>query len=313
MIQFIPHRMDTNIEQPHWWSERMDGESRNCPLPDWLAIDRYIEAQQVPAVEAEALWEEARIYWVRRLCSWMGKPFRILESDHFSLISSEDDRSMNSTLTFLEKCFDYISQQLSKIIDEPPQGKCPVIVFASTQDFYEYVAEYIKEDGDYGDMGGVYLNRGYGHFATLSSDYGNTAAFSHELTHALIAHLDIPLWLNEALAMEMEVEVTGINPYALTPESIEKHRDCWTEDGLQRFWNGSSFSAPGDEQILSYELAHHLFRTIVSDVVTSSQMLRNFVTHARSDDAGASAAEDHLQMTLSQLVSMFLGVGHWSP
>ena len=90
---------------------------------------------------------------------------------------------------------------------------------------------------------------------------------------------------------------------------------------MQEFWTGSGFRAPGDLQKYTYQLAEILLRLLVTDFGSRwfgfdnsrVRQLVDFLHAADADDFGAAAAEEHLGLTLSQIVEKSLGPGDWEP
>ena len=130
----------------------------------------------------------------------------------------------------------------------------------------------------------------------------------HELTHACLAHLPIPLWLNEGMAVLMEDVLAGHRLF-LDKEMVKRHQKYWNEETIQGFWSGESFLAFDDGQELSYNLAHILVRNISQDFTAFA----TFSNNASYEDAGELAAKEFLGVSLTQIVGSFLGEGSWQP
>lgn len=108
-------------------------------------------------------------------------------------------------------------------------------------------------------MGGVYLNRGHGHFAMPNGDLERyVSVMSHELCHAFLHHLELPLWLDEAITQGVEHSITGLLPYVLDREMIGRHQDYWDAPRIRAFWSGESFIFADEGQELSYHLARFI-------------------------------------------------------
>ena len=153
----------------------------------------------------------------------------------------------------------------------------------------------------------MYINEGYGHFVFPSQDidYAEPIAV-HELTHACLVHLPIPLWLNEGMAVLMEDVLAG-NSLFLDKEIVERHQKYWNEETIQGFWSGESFMAIDEGQELSYNLAHIVSRNISQDFTAFIK----FCNCSNYEDAGELAAQECLGLSLTQAVGSFLGEGNW--
>jgi hypothetical protein len=133
------------------------------------------------------------------------------------------------------------------------------------------------------------------------------------MTHASLAHLPLPLWLNEGLAVNTEQRLTGVNPSLITPDKLhDKLRRFWSVVTIQEFWSGRSFDRPGDSNQLSYALA----RIIVDVLAKDWQPFAEFVRRADRADGGAAAARECLGLDLGELVTALLEretPKSWSP
>ena len=134
----------------------------------------------------------------------------------------------------------------------------------------------------------------------------------HELAHNLVAHLPLPLWLNEALAMAFEADIAGGTHEPVTRELAARHREYWTAETIQEFWIGHSFSDV-EGQELAYSLSRVLLHLIYTEVRPPEGHFRRFVLTADWADAGAAAAQEHLEIPLENLIAAFLGPGDWMP
>jgi hypothetical protein len=132
----------------------------------------------------------------------------------------------------------------------------------------------------------------------------------HEITHAYLSHLRLPLWLEEGITQRAEVTLQVSRPVTLEPEEVQRTRRYWREHSLQDFWWGAGFYAPGEGQGCSYRLAEILFHLISVD---HRPQIPHFLGHAHHDDAGDSAASKFLGKDLATLAAQFLGPGAWQP
>jgi hypothetical protein len=188
-----------------------------------------------------------------------------------------------------------------------------VLRFTEQEDFYAYVSHF-HPDGEFAGVGGMFLNNGYPHivYGQAWTDHPEAPVLVHELAHNLVAHLPLPLWLNEALAMAFEAEIGGSYIPPLTREDAARHRDYWTAGTIQEFWRGDSFSDV-EGQELAYSLARVLLHLIHTEIRPAKGEFRRFVLAANWEDAGATAAAEHLGIQLEDIVAAFLGAGDWAP
>ncbi|MFT5106040.1 MAG: hypothetical protein ACI9UA_001663 [Pseudoalteromonas tetraodonis] len=299
------------VELPEWWLLA----DKEFPQPDWERLYGWVEISFDPeARDAEFMGIARR--WVAGICEQLGDGYRVRESEHFMLVSLVPEEKQTELLVFLEQCYVQICAALPCLVEEQPEGKCPVLVIADHSRFYDYLDDFVGDGSDeYAAVGGVFLNRGWGHFAVPSSDlrqYRNV--FSHELCHALLSPLRLPVWLDEAITMTVEDSVTKTNPYILDREIIEKHQEYWDEERIQGFWTGESFCYTDDGQGLSYHLAQFVLNALYQGGSTPPGLINDFILAAgASNDAGFQAAQDVLGFDIGELLDRLLGSGNWFP
>jgi hypothetical protein len=280
------------------------------PHPDWDAIASLIEADAT-AGDPNCAWSDVALRWMGFIATELGASYRIHPSENFLVVSEADPARMREILSFLEDCHQRILRSLPFVERGKFFGKCPVIIFARDDDFYEYLAGFHgdeDEGGEFGAVGGVYLNRGYGHFAMPSErlDYYR-ATMCHELCHAFLSPFDLPLWLDEAITGEVEHNVVGGNPYFLDRETVREHREYWDDERLAAFWSGDSFWFPDAGQRLSYHLARYLFNALASH--STPETMTRFIHAAAPEDAGISAAIEVFGIDLMEVLAGLLDDG----
>ncbi|HEV3409732.1 MAG TPA: hypothetical protein VG095_05535 [Chthoniobacterales bacterium] len=294
--------MDAISIPDHLWVRKDSG----FVAPDWDGIAREVQAR-IGEAERGAAWSEVARQWLQRIRGRLGSPYSLRESANFFLLAVADERKAAEVLSFLEECLRGIRSALFFAADEPLIGKIPVLVFADIDLFYVYLSDYVEEEGEYGGVGGVYLNRGYGHFAVQSLDFsGYIDVLSHELCHAILAPRELPLWLDEAITGTVEHDITGRNPYVLDREIVQRHRSYWTRERLRKFWSGESFWLPDEGQELSYHLARFVLNGLWRGGVTPAADMKEFVRRAKRDDAGFAAAQEVFDVDLEDVVGEFL-------
>jgi hypothetical protein len=152
----------------------------------------------------------------------------------------------------------------------------------------------------------------------------------HELTHDCLAHLPLPLWLNEGVAVTLQKAIAPVEwgssqgdqtvlyaesvnwrPPIMWDELADRHYAFWDEDNIQTFWAGKSFFIPGESNELSYSLAE-VFVKLLSER-GNADTFRAFLGTANWNDAGQTAALDILGADLGEIATTFLGEGNWRP
>lgn len=300
--------MSLAVPNPDDWFQYLGG----FPRPDWPAIDEWICANAIHS-ERDFAWQETTRHWLERLRGCLGGDYAVAESKNFQLLSDFEPKYLHRTLSFLETAFMQIHKVLGDVAAAEWHGKHVVLRFSQSDDYYSYVS-YFDSDGEYAGSGGMFIPDGYYHIAfpqswSLDED---RRTLVHELTHNLLAHLPLPAWLNEALAMAFEADIAGNRTETLSRELTARHRLYWNSLTIQDFWSGSAFSSV-DGQELAYGLARILLNLIYTEVRPPEEEFRRFVRLANWKDAGALAAREHLTIELHDLVACFLGPGEWQP
>jgi hypothetical protein len=276
--------------------------------PDWNEIALRI-GDDLSHDDLHSEWAKECRKWLESITTEFGKDYRIEDSPNFSIMSNESERYIHVFSGFLERTLKRILNALDGIASDEGFGKYVALIFRDIDQYYDYVGMFFPDEGEFGLSSGMYINDGYGHFVFSSQqmDYAELIAV-HELTHACLVHLPIPRWLNEGMAVLMEDVLAG-NRLFLDKEMVERHQNYWNEETIQNFWSGESFMAIDEGQELSYNLAHIRARNSSQDFTAFAK----FSNSAHYEDAGESAAQECLGLSLTQIVGSFLGEGNWKP
>jgi len=211
---------------------------------------------------------------------------------------------------FLERCRKRLLATAKGICKDEGFGKHIVIVFANLDSYYDYVSYYGPQEGTYGLSSGMYMNYGYGHFVFQQDDLDMAEPIAtHEMTHALLSHLPLPVWLDEGMAVNMESVISSSIPRRLNKSLFELHQSYWNEKTIQGFWRGESFSKADEGQELSY----HLAQILVTNLSKNFDAFVQFANKANWSDAGESAINEIYNLSLGDIVASFLGEGNWHP
>ena len=291
------------------WLQQHFNESENFPRPNWDAIYAAVD-DNYKDIDQHKLWCEIAKIWMRKLKTKLPDEYSIYESDNFLLLTSQKNEYVTKLQTFLENSLKTILRTLSKIANDDGYGKYVVLIFDDIDDYYAYMSYFYPDEGEFGLSSGIYLNDGYGHFAFPFQDlmYAEPIA-AHELTHALLSHLPIPLWLNEGLAVNIEDLITGFKSFRMDNEMARRHQAFWGEEEIQEFWKGDAFSRIDEGQELSYHLAQFSVQLLSQDY----NHFVKFVNSAHHSDAGESAANEIYGGSLGGLLTNILGDYDWSP
>ena len=292
------------------WVEQFLPIEEKLPRPNWRAIQKYVD-ENFSEEDPDYLWSEIAREWMRLLMQIFSYDYKTVESENFILISSAGDSYNQAMSKHLEYCRRRILFISKGITADDGFGKFVVIVFKDTESYYRYVSySYGTEGGTYGLSSGMYINSGYGHFVFVVDDmFVVEPTIAHEMTHALLSHLPIPMWLNEGLAVNMEEAISNSSAERLNKASYQQHENFWNKDQIQEFWSGDSFFRPDEGQKLSYQLA----QLMVGRFSENYDSFVEFVNAASFEDGGEKPMKEVFGMSLGDLVAGFLGEGHWQP
>ena len=281
----------------------------SLPHPKWDVIATWIE-DHVEAAMRDDIWTQIARDWLSRFCRSLPTGYALHESPEFLLLAA-DEPLARRLLRRSERARRIILDTLDGVASDQGYGKLVVLLFADVDSYYDYVLEFYPEEGEFAASSGIFLDEGYSHFAvcpTVSDEYERIIA--HELNHALLRHLPLPLWLNEGVTQVMEDVVMESSDFMIDHEIRGCHREFWNAETIHLFWSGDSFYFPDGVQEFSYHLAEVLFRNLMSD---HPKEVKNILNNANFADAGNAAFIDNCNESLSDRVSQFLGDGPWAP
>lgn len=283
------------------------------PLMDWDAFRKWLIATGEQEAHREA---EVQRAWLLHLRDAMGPGYLLFECECAFVLSSLEPTVTLATADFIAKARSRISRILdSGLARFEDNGKAILLIFDDEETYYNYVACYYPDEGEFAFSGGMFIKAGIGHFVTKADHLTNMEpVIAHEMTHSALSHLELPVWLDEGLAVNTERLVIGGTQYMrhTAQELREMHDSFWGEQEIQEFWAGNSFFRPDQGNMLSYELARILVEQMNKDWTAFVRFLR----HARRTDAGATAARDCLGVDLGVYVCALLGRSspeEWAP
>ena len=291
------------------WMNQHFRDIDGFPRPDWKAINDEVEKNHKEA-QQNALWLRISECWMEKLLTALPESYSLHESDNFFLVTSESPDYVSLFQGFLERTRKRILTALQGIASDEGFGKHVVLIFDDIDTYYAYLSYFYEEDGVFGLSSGVYLNRGYGHFAFPHQELSYAEAIAaHEMTHALVSHLPIPAWLNEGMAVSIENLIVSSAPLRMDNETYARHRAFWGEEEIQEFWSGEVFARPDEGQELSYQLAQFAVNSLSQDY----ESFIAFSNRAHLNDGGEAAAYEVFEGSLGNLIAQYFGEGKWAP
>ncbi|MBB5015674.1 hypothetical protein [Rehaibacterium terrae] len=280
------------------------------PRPDWSATDAALPAG-LPDGDLHRVYGALARQWVDGLRDALGGGYRVHGGGDWLLLSHECDRYVELLLQTLRRDRRRIARALDGLADDDGYGPHVLLLIEDLDDYYAYVAHfYPRHGGAYAQSAGMFVDDGYGHLIVPHRALEDVEAVTaHELTHAMLRDLRLPLWLDEGIASNMEQAITGRSLYPPEPELIGRLIEYWRREGLEPFWSGASFARPDQGSELSYALASHVVAFLGGDY----PRFREFARAADPADAGNAAAREVYGEDLGALMRRFLGDGDWTP
>ncbi len=280
------------------------------PRPDWVATDAALPAG-LPDAELHRIYGALARRWIDGLRDALGGDYRVHGGDDWLLLSHEGDRYVALLLDTLRRDRRRIARALDGLADDDGYGPHVLLLIEDLDDYYAYLAHlHPHHGGEYAQSAGMFVDDGYGHLIVPHRALEEVEAVAaHELTHAMLRDLHLPLWLDEGIASNMEQAITGQTLYPVEPELVGRLIDYWRHEGLEPFWSGASFVRPDEGSELSYALASHVVAFLGGDY----PRFRDFARAADPADAGNAAAREVYGEDLGALMRRFLGDGDWTP
>jgi hypothetical protein len=279
------------------------------PRPAWDVVWEWIEGH-VPGNDQPEAWNRCVDQWIAALHESLPRGYVLEHSDHFRLLGGVP-RLVASTLSRCEHYRRAILDILAGVAQDDDGFAMLVLHFHNRETYLDYIMDFYPEAGEFADSGGMYFEHGCSHLAVWGpAEDMLERVLPHELTHALLGHLPLPLWLNEGVTQVVADLAVGRSQFQMTPENAREHRRYWNETSIQGFWSGASFYAPDEGQGLSYGLAEVLVRNVLTDFPGK---IAAVVNSADAADAGEDALRQACGTSLSNRVGQFLGPGAWGP
>jgi hypothetical protein len=282
------------------------------PIPEW---ERVVGPATTERQALDHFWSSAAYTWLTELRTKLGEQYAITESDQFMLLAALPERQRQLALDYAEKTRNRVLRVLPDVANDDGYGKFVMLVMHDHDAYYAYITNYYTDVPDADELAfssGVFINHGYGHFVFVAEDLERIEpVIAHELTHSLLAHLPLPAWVNEGIAVNTERRLCPRSASGLTAAELQAgFAEFWNPTKIQEFWSGKSWLRPDEGNRLSYELATTFVGLAARD---DWSRFAAFVNAADVADAGDGAAQKHLGYPVAQLAEAVLGPGEWTP
>lgn len=276
--------------------------SARFPLVHWEAVEEWVAT--LPEGEQGAAWGACERAWMLHLREALGPSFRVDEGPTAIVLSSLPPKDARRAVEFMERTLKRILHVLHDVAVASPWGKDLLILFDDGDSYYEYASLYTPDGGEFAISSGMHITHGCSHYVSTRRDLTSMEpVIAHEMTHGCVAHLPLPLWLNEGLAVNTEQRIAGAAPPLQTPAQMRaRHLRFWGPEEVQQFWSGRSWRRHDDGNELSYDLA----RILVEHLSSDWPRFAAFACAATYEDGGAAAARAHLGLDLGHAVASLL-------
>jgi hypothetical protein len=293
-----PHTFD--LQPALQWHEEL-------PHLDWQAVRTWVESLP-DASRHDPAWAACEAAWLEHLAQALGAGFEVYAAADTQLVARSTASEAKRTMQFIVSTRRDVLNVLADLAQDEGWGRHIVVLFDDQDSYYRYVSRFYPTAGEFGLSGGMFINAGCAHFVAVEAELQMLQpVIAHETTHAMLAHLPLPAWLNEGLAVNTEQRLCPVlaNPSLarLTPQQMHRrHVAFWGADDVQAFWSGQSFLRSDEGNELSYDLA----RILVAQFSKDWPAFTAFANAAKLDDAGAAAAQEHLGIDLGAAIAAIL-------
>lgn len=285
------------------------------PQLDWAALDTWAKGSGTDDGQITDAINQARRAWLLHLGAALGEHMHLHESDDVYVLSPLEAHVARATAQYVSKTRQRILRVLDGVAHFHAREKSVLLVLDSEETYYDYVAQFYPDTGEFAFSGGMFIHHGCPHFVVVQADLAAIEpVIAHELTHSALAYLRLPTWLDEGLAVNTEHRLAGAARGQQTPQAMhQRHQRFWNAERVQEFWTGDSFHRTDDGNQLSYDLARIAVAQMAAGDWTA---FSRFVTTASREDAGAAAARDALGLDLGDYIGTLVQAdepARWAP
>lgn len=297
--------------------------------PDWAQIIDWV-GRNTPQPTPDT-WNDIVRIWLKTLREDLGGGYAIHENSEAFLVADIPRDAARRLQKFASDAIAQMRNAWPGVAWEGRREKVVILLFSEGDDYYSYISRFYGE-GQAPQSSGVWISDGYAHIAAqLDGEVGAAVTILHELCHDAFGHLNLPRWLDEAIARTLERamaprapslgesesdllwgDVSGWKSPVMWAELADRHFAFWNSENIQEFWAGHTFHVPGEPIELSYSLAEVLLQLITER--SSKQSFSAFLAGVgKHNDAGFNAARETLGLDLGEIAATFLGPGDWRP
>jgi hypothetical protein len=265
----------------------------------------------------ELIFQTAQLQWLEALLPVFGESWTLSHQPEcwFLLAAppTENDGKRRLLMDLAAKIIGEMNHDFPSLFKPQGCGFIVVLLFTDHELYYRYVESF--ENGHPLLSGGMFCGGRNPHILINGSYQGSAeATLIHELAHLLLHHRQLPLWLDEALAMAVERRFGSRSLHLVDgADELRQHLSLWNERSIQDFWSGRSWQEDQDLMSASYFLAHLLLERLLSFLGGDRRRFEAFASTAKWHDGGAAACLEVCGTSLGSLISLILGTGEWEP
>ena len=274
--------------------------------PDWNRIESLLD-QWFSGSDPNQLWLSVVHEWLGVMAE--AGDLEVFETRNLVVMSPFTGEAQVELAGKFENALKKTLSYLGTAAKAERIGKLAILIFPDSTAYGNYVSEFYPEDSVVPMTGGMcFAKSGYVHLALyLEEDVDLESIFVHEATHAYLSGLQIPNWMDEALAMRMEGLVAGRPPAEMDRILFRRHRAHWNAETLAQFSSGESWSIPGESFHLSYQLAEIIWSKIETTLEANWVEIQELIQTASFEDGGEEALQSLFGVGLNDLFRSFLG------
>lgn len=277
---------------------------------DWPAAAAWTAGFDDAAHRAQAV-VACQQAWLQQFALALGQPYHVLHQDRAWVLSTLEPKLAKTAADYINRCRQRILRLLPGAADPNADRHYLLVVLDDESTYYRYLELCSGAQAQVASSGVYFPTPLGGYFMTLKDDLLRTEPIiAHEMTHAAVSHLHLPLWLDEGLAVNTEYRLLNVE---VRRDKTQHHgrKQTWDAHTIQWFWFGEAFHHP-DLVSQAYELAQVLVELLAKDWPRFAA----FLQQADRDDGGAAAAAAVLGVDLPRFVSDLLEAPYtsaWQP
>lgn len=282
---------------------RPDGFAR----PDWERVYEWVDSLETDEKRREA-FAAIELKWAEELAVSISRETYALHTEHVIIVASLPPEEINRLLWMCELTNSWLVDLLGPIPKELA-GRHFIVHFSDEEEFHAYL---LPDEPDGRVALRVYQNQNWSYFILPpeTSHYELCHNLASAIVNGFTSNREFPYWVSVGLVRVAARRMNNDANLALFESDPRSLLAVSTPDAIQRFWSGEEFSC--DPALCNFS-ADRLSDLLVREILKFDGQTRPFLDTVKWQDAGESAAREHLGVSLAELVANILGPGDWAP